>query len=129
MAKVDEKVLAFVENEMKKNPEAKSRDLFEKAKKKSRKIGQLSVRQFHALYPLQIRRKQAPKRGRKTKAPTARKPSRNSRTSTADTKRDAVRGTLMQFATDLTAADGRADLVKLLAGVDKYVDQIMKATR
>jgi hypothetical protein len=41
--------------------------------------------------------------------------------------RDRVRSVLVGFASDLAAADG-AGLVKVIAGVDGYVDRVMKAT-
>jgi hypothetical protein len=32
----------------------------------------------------------------------------------------------LQFAIDIAAAEERKDLVKVLAGVDHYVDQVLK---
>ncbi len=42
--------------------------------------------------------------------------------------RDLVRQLFLQFATDITAAEERKDLVRVLAGVDQYVDQVFTAT-
>jgi hypothetical protein len=41
--------------------------------------------------------------------------------------RDAVRQALLRFATELSGAEQRSDLVRVLAGVDGYVDEIVKA--
>ncbi len=37
-----------------------------------------------------------------------------------------VRQVFLQFATDIAAAEERKDLVKVLAGVDQYVDQVLE---
>jgi hypothetical protein len=42
--------------------------------------------------------------------------------------REKVRSVLLGFASDLAAAEQRTDLVKLLAGVDRYVDKVIKAS-
>lgn len=137
MAKVDDKLMAFVEDELKKDPDAGSKDLFEKAKKSHAAARDLTIRQFHARYPLQVKRKASlasspsrPKRRRKTRAPAAstRSRSRKSAPAAPSGTRDAVRGTLLKFAADLTAAEERKALVKVLARVDDYVDEILSAT-
>jgi hypothetical protein len=38
-----------------------------------------------------------------------------------------VRQVFLDFATDLAAAEDRKDLVKVLAAVDAYVDQVVKS--
>jgi hypothetical protein len=42
--------------------------------------------------------------------------------------REAVRASFLKFASDLAAADARKDLVRVVAGVDRYVDEVLKAT-
>lgn len=140
MAKTDEKVMAQVEAELDKNPDASLDELFAKAKEVSSGVGKLTRRQFNARYPLQVkRRKQREASGtkrpaRKTRGRrTARKPSETAAAAapaapSADVNRDAVRDSFLKFATELAAADSRKDVVKVLAGVDKYVDQVVKAT-
>ena len=148
MAEVNEKVMALVEAELKKNPDTSSGDLFEKAKAEVPEIGSLTLRQFHARYPLQIKRrasaaagsgkKKASKpRTRKKKtasrgkaparaaAPAASRPSGRASASTGS--REAVRGVLMRFATELASADGKAEVVKVLAGADRYIDDFIAA--
>ncbi|MEN8184278.1 MAG: hypothetical protein ABFS46_17265, partial [Myxococcota bacterium] len=55
-----DKVMQLIEKELKINPKATAKELQEKAKAISASVGKLSVRQFHAKYPLQVRRKLAP---------------------------------------------------------------------
>ena len=131
MAKADPKVMEFVEGQLKKTPGVSSGDLHQITKKKFRSVGKLSVRQFHATYPLQVRRKAAPKRSRPKRGRSAGGSVRKSGSTRSDggSNRDAVRTTLLEFASDIAAANERADLVKVLAGVDGYVDRIMGSVK
>lgn len=128
MAQSDEKLMAFVQTEMDKHPDISSKDLFEKAKASIAAARELTIREFHARYPLQVKRKAslaagAGKRRRK------RSGSRKARAAAAGGAgaRDAVRAALLKFASDLSAAEERKDLVKVLARVDDYVDDLLKA--
>jgi hypothetical protein len=69
-AKNVDKVMQLIEKELKINPKATAKELQQKAKAVSEAVGKLSVRQFHAKYPLQVRRKLAPKKPRRA-APKA----------------------------------------------------------
>lgn len=127
MAKTDEKVMALVEKELKKNPDASVNELYEKAQKAEPAIGELSLRQFNARYPLQVKRRMSrqesgTKRSRK-------RTTRKARRKKADDgeRREKVRQTFLRFASDLAAAEERKELVDVVAGVDKYVDQVLKA--
>ena len=57
MAETDPKILAMVERALKKNPKISNADLRERATKISKAVGAMSARQFHAKYPLQVKRK------------------------------------------------------------------------
>lgn len=136
MAETDPRVMSLVEAALEKNPAVSVQDLYDMAKKKKRSISSMTLRQFHARYPLQIKRKKNKAKGgtrrRKTtrvatsrvrSASRAKSPSRRAAPSgTFD--RDAVRATLLGFASDLAAADSRSDAVAVVASVDRYVDQI-----
>jgi hypothetical protein len=66
VAKTDEKVMRMVEAELGKNPDASVDELFDKAKGLNSGVARMSRRQFHARYPLQVKRKKgAGRRGRK----------------------------------------------------------------
>ncbi len=87
-----ERVMEFVEHELKKDPKIGSSDLFKKAKKVSRSVSGMTIQQFHAKYPLQVRRRLAPKKPRKS---PARKPARRRASTTAVANRDAIRDVLL----------------------------------
>lgn len=123
MPKTEEKVMGLVEDELKKNPKVSTSDLFDKAKKASSAIGKLTLRQFHARYPLQVKRR----RSQSTSKKPRRQRGGRQKAATTSNGREAVRQTLLAFASDMAAAEERKDLVKVLADVDKYVDRVMKA--
>lgn len=144
MADNSDKVLALVEAELKKNPKATTEELQNAAKKKYPSAGGLTKRQFNARYALQIKRRKpkqakAPARRKPrraaaaikkaaTKAPRARRAA-SAPASSSGVDRDAVRAQFLRFASDVTAAESRGDLVKVLASVDKYVNAVEKAAR
>lgn len=130
-AKTDDKVMALVEQELKKKPDATVDELYEKATKVEKSVAKLTKRQFNARYPLQVKRRMGgmskrskPRAAAKKKAARAKAPSAD-----AGAGRDAVRATFMRFASDMASAEQRKDLVKFLAGVDSYVDDVLKAAR
>lgn len=137
MADTDPKVMAYVEKTLAKNPDASGEELFEGAKKLNRAIGKMSRRQFHARYPLQVKRKaaggtrrssrkrQGATRRRAGARPAPRPVTRRARaTAPAPATRDAIRGSLLSFALQLASADDK-DVMQVMTGVDEYVDQIM----
>lgn len=116
MAATNEKVMAMVEEEIRKNPDVDTQTLHEKAKKIDKSVGGLSARQFNARYPLQVKRKRAPSRPRRTRRRTQKNDGRG-----------AVRLVLLDLAKEVASAEDKADVVDLVAGVDRYVDRVMKA--
>lgn len=149
MANVDEKAMAMVEKELEKNPDMGSSDLFEKVKAKHASVADLTVRQFHARYPLQVKRRKGAAAGTKKRTPSKTKsstkagPRKRAAKKAAPRKspgrartpappaprntREAVRGVLMRFATELASVEAKADVVKVLAGADRYVDEVIDA--
>jgi hypothetical protein len=126
MAKNEQKVMAFVEKELAANPGISTTDLFEKAKKVDTGVNTLSLRQFNARFPLQIKRKQSlakPGRKRSGSKGGGRRRSRQGQ----EEQRLAVRKVFLRFATALTAAEERRDLVEVLSNVDNYVADAIKA--
>lgn len=130
MPEVDQRVMTFVDEALEKNPEIQLEDLFSQTRKAYPFIGTLSRRQFNARYPLQVKRRRAlarkGKEGGKTTAQKTRKRKIQRGAPTSGKPRDVVRQVLLRFATDIAAAEERKDLVKVLAGVDGYVDDVMK---
>ena len=134
MAQTDEKVMKMVEQELAKNPDASVDELFDKAKGMNKGIARMTRRQFHARYPLQVkRRKGAGKRGKKGRkggrkaaaVKGARRGPGRPRGARGD-RREAVRGVFLRFAQDVAAADTPAALVKLILNVDRYVDEAVR---
>jgi hypothetical protein len=129
MAKNENRVMEFVEAELGRNPEVATADLFEKAKKVDSGLAKLTLRQFNARFPLQIKRKKslaAPSRTRKGRARPA-APGRKGGRRSAQNRRDAMRDVFLQFASDLAGAEERKEVVRVLAGVDAYVADALKA--
>lgn len=132
MAKIDEKVMSLVEAELEKNPDATVDELYDESVATSPSIGKLSKRQFNARYPLQVKRRKgraadAAEAAAKPKARKQRAPGRPKATAAAGGNRQALRDVFLRFASDLVGAEQRKDLVKVLAGVDEYVDSAIDA--
>lgn len=172
MAGTNERVMDMVRKEIDKNPDIKSQELYDKAKKLDSSLGSLSVRQFHASYPLQVKRARkagkrraakpasARKRARGGRAPAkaARRAARAGRTGSrraarseaggagrktrrgggaaratpvapaaAPAGREVVRSILIQFAGEVAAAEGKADVVHVIGDMDRYVDRLLQA--
>lgn len=129
MADSNPKVMEMVETELKKNGDISNAELFEKATRIDGGIKSLSARQFNAMYPLQVKRALKPrKRTSRRKKGTGRKSATSaSRSGARVTDRDRVRTVLLELAKDIAGAEGKADVVDVVAGIDRYVDRVVKA--
>lgn len=128
MAEVKDKVMDMVRKELDKNPDAENRELYEKATKVDGSIADLTLRQFHARYPLQVKRQKAQKSGGGSKSKRSSSGRGGGSGKGADVNRDKVRATLLQFAKDVSSAEGQAStLIDVLENVDDYVDQVVRA--
>ena len=126
--KTDEKVMQAVEAELKKNPDASVDDLYAMATGIDKSISKLSKRQFHARYPLQVKRKMtpaAPKKARNARKKPAQKRPAAPKTAKG---RDAVREIFLDFALELASAEDRKNAVRVVAGVDRWVDRVIQAS-
>lgn len=131
-----DKVMAYVERELAKDPGVSNETLFEGARKINRAVGKLSPRQFHAKYPLQVKRR-AKNAGKSTERASrkgrARRPGSTRRKSAAvapdSAGADDVRRVLMMFAKDLTGATSQVETIEVLSNLDKYVADILKAAK
>lgn len=133
MPATNEKVMEMVRKELEANPDAENKDLYRKAEKLDKSIGDLSLRQFHARYPLQVKRKRAAKKrsskskARKSSGKRTSTKKRTRKTAKGAVDRQAIRSTLLQFARDVSAADGKAEMIDLLGKVDDYVEDVVGA--
>lgn len=126
MADIDPKVMDAVEKELKKNPDATVDELLEVAKKVNKAVAKLTKRQFHARYPLQVKRKMNPPKRRTSKRRSSGGGSSRKSRKGAQNNRDQVREIFLRFASDLAAAEERKAVVRVVAGVDQYVDEVLK---
>lgn len=137
MADANPKVMQMVETELKKNPSISNKELLEKAKSIDKGVDKLTARQFNATYPLQVKRamkpsrRRAAKKGGKAGGRRARKSARPAAargrsTAAGAGDRDQVRKVLVELARDVAQGD-RGALVQVVAGIDRYVDRVMKA--
>lgn len=130
MAEKNEKVMEMVRDRLEKNPDAETQELFERAQKIDSSIGDLSLRQFHARYPLQVKRKRASGRSKKKgAAKSSGRPAAKAASAAKDGSREAIRDGLLSFAKDVAAAEGKADLIQVLTSVDDYVDQVVNSLK
>ncbi len=135
-------VMKMVRKAIEKDPDVETAALFEKARDMDSSLEELSLRQFHARYPLQVKRKlssakkkkeqkkakkksggRSSGRGGKKKSSSA---SRGGATAGED-GRQAIREGLLRFAKDVAAAEDKADLITVLTSVDDYVDEVADA--
>lgn len=131
MVDIKDNVMKMVRRELDKNPDVENRQLYEKANKIDDSIGDLTLRQFHARYPLQVKRQKAQKAGgRKKKAKSRKRAASRRKRSGAGAgavDRDRIRATLIRFAKEVSAASGKTEMIDLITNVDEYVDDVVKA--
>jgi hypothetical protein len=125
----EETVMRFVEGVLEADPTVGSAEIYERAKGIDPGVEALTLRQFNARFPLQVKRRRALERsgargnGRRSRAARARREVTQLRT------QYAVREAFLRFAADLSAAEENAELVRVIAGVDEYVEAVIEATR
>ncbi len=132
MADANTKVKEMIEAELKKTPDISNAELFEKAKKIDKDVEKLSPRQFNAMYPLQVKRSLKPRKRRVRKSKASRgKAAQGGRarghSSANGEPRDRVKAVLLDLAKDVANAQGKGDVVDVIAGIDRYVDRVVKA--
>lgn len=118
MAETKQKVMEMVREKLKKNPDISTDELFDEAKKLDASTKELTLRQFHARYPLQVKRKMSAGKRKKS----GRRRSRRKK----EVDRAAIREELLGFAKDLSAAEGTAGVIDVVTNIDDYVERIAK---
>ena len=141
-------VLAYVARVLKRNPDVKNAELFKGACEIDASVAKLSARQFHAKYPLQVKRRLAAAAPAPKPAPKPRKPAARPRKPAAPAMAEpapppavaeapsmgggnaaAIRGLLLSLARELANAGTQAETIEVMARLDGYVDDIMQAAR
>jgi len=123
MADAHDKIMAMIEKELAANPDIENAELKKKAERIDGSVGKLNARQFNARYPLQVKRRMNPPKRRRRAASKGGR----ARGGRGGGNRETVRAVLLDFARDVAAAEGKAQIVDLIAGVDRYVDRVVKA--
>jgi hypothetical protein len=124
--------MEMVREELGRDPELGLQPLYERARSIDSGIGDLSLRQFHGRYALQVKREMAGARKRSGRRPAATRaaaavkeaPPRRRAGSEGGSERESVRRVFLEFAGAFAQADTRPEIVRLLSGIDVYVDRI-----
>lgn len=141
----DPKIVKMVRDQLtrrKSPPNVKA--LYGRAVRINPEIRKLSLRQFNAIYPLQVRR-QLKREERRASRPavqaTESKPgaargnggSRRAKDgaarAVADRRRSAVRSELFAFAGTVAQASGRGELIDVVLDLDRWIDRVESAVR
>lgn len=132
MAERNAEVMEMVAQELERDPGISVDALFEKAKAVDPAIGDLSLRQFNARYPLPIKRRKSqsnrPRKPRKQPPAGRAAGSATSKKAARGSPRDEVRRVFLDFAGDLARAESRASIVEVVARVDEYVDRALASS-
>ena len=112
-------VMAMVEKELRATPDISSAELHQKVTKKHAQVGELTTRQFHARYPLRVKKKWSLEHGTTKKRDSSkgnrRRAPRQKKTPGADSTRDL----LVKFAGELLQQPN-ASFTTVMDKVDKY---------
>lgn len=159
MADRNEQVLARVREELSRNPDLGTKELFRRAQEVDASIAELTQQQFQGRYVLPVTRERAAARrdaetgsqpstraSKRRTAPPQRRSTRAERPETSRTtaqpgaesdavpegglaSRAAIRGVFLQFAREFAEAESRSEIVQVLSRVDDYVEQIVGKAR
>lgn len=132
-------VLAYVTRVLKRNPGVKNSELFAGACEIDASVAELSPRQFHAKYPLQVKRRlaaaEAPAaatKARRAVAPSVAEPApppAAAAPAVGEGDAAAVRGLLLSLVRELANAGTQAETIEVMARLDGYVNDVMQAAR
>lgn len=129
VADINPEVMAMVERELTAAPDASTSGLFEKAQQVDPGMKELSVRQFHARYPLQVKRRRslAAGGGRRKKRSSRKGSGRRGRAKAAPSS--ALHGVLLEFAHAVSAANdqGPTAMIEFVTQLDEWAAKVEKA--
>jgi len=126
-------VMEYVERTLEANPGIANADLLAGAREIDPSVGQLSARQFHAKYPLQVKARLAkaaapkPKPPPEPEVPTAQETAEEDAPPKQVGDPVAVRRLLLDLAKELASAESKAEVIEVMARLDDYVAEIMEA--
>lgn len=133
-------VVAMVEKAITENPEISTADLYNQARDLNPAIGDLNRRQFHARYPLQIRRRQSSQakaqeeevlgvptmEAVEASIPNPRRP-RRIRAIQAEVvdPKDLLRRKFLEFAGEFAGATNQQETIQVVLGLEQTLDEIV----
>jgi hypothetical protein len=125
-----ERVRDLVRRALVTDPNVTNKELFERAKEVAPEaVKDLTLLQFHARFRLPIIRNEMGPRERKPGERPSRRPRRRPAPRPAGSIRADLRELLVKFAVDLESASNRSELIRVVANVDKVIDDILALTR
>jgi len=121
--------MEMVEKALTAAPETSTSDLFEKAKDVDPGMKELSVRQFHARYPLQVKRRRSLAAGGGRRKKRSRRARGRKGADRGGAATSAVHGVLLQFAHAVSAANDRGPtaMIEFVSNLDEWVAMVEKA--
>ncbi len=128
-------VMEYVERTLEANPGIANADLFAGAREIDPSVGQLTGRQFHARYPLQVKARLARAAAPETKTPpepevpTAEETTAADATPVKEGDGVTVRRLLFDLTKELASAESKSEVIDVMARLDDYVAEIMEAAR
>ena len=128
-------VMEYVERTLEANPGISNADLFAGAREIDASVAELTARQFHAKYPLQVKARRAraaapdPRTPPEPEVPAAVEPTAPEAPSAGTGDPAAVRRLLLDLAKELASAETKAEVIGVIARLDDYVAEIMEAAR
>ncbi len=125
-------VMEFVERTLEANPGVANADLFAGACEIDPSVAQLTARQFHARYPLQVKARLARAAAPKPTPPPGPEVPTVEMTAPEEAPPQAgdsvaVRRLLLDWAKELATAESKAEVIEVMARLDDYVAEIMEA--
>ena len=128
-------VMEFVARTLEADPGISNADLFAGAREIDPSVADLSARQFHAKYPLQVKARLARDAAAESEAPPEPDAPPAEETAGADAPATgtgdpaAVRRLLLDLAKEIANAKSQAETIGVMARLDDYVAEIMKAAQ
>ncbi len=128
-------VMEFVERTLEADPNVSNADLFAGAREIDPSVAELTARQFHARYPLQVKARLAraaapkPKTPPEPEVPTVEETAPEEASPPQAGDPVAVRRLLLDLAKELATAESKAEVIEVMARLDDYVAEIMEAAR
>ena len=128
-------VMEFVERTLEANPGVKNADLFAGAREIDPSVAELSGRQFHAKYPLQVKARLAKAAAPEPEPPPAPEVPESEELTAPEAPSAvagdplAVRRLLLDLAKELATAESKAEVIEVMARLDDYVAEIMEAAQ